>query len=42
MEHLSEEGIAARGDTGEGDPVQAIQDRFGIPVDRVSVSRTAG
>ena len=75
MERLSEEGIAARGDTGEGEPLQAIQDalatfpadrialfvhegdaagyregvdsdevheRFGIPVDRVSVSRAAG
>ena len=75
MQHLSEEGVAARGDTGEGEPLQAIQDalgtfpadrialfvhegdartyredvdpdavqdRFGIPVDRVSVSRTAG
>jgi hypothetical protein len=75
MQHLSEEGIAARGDTGEGEPLQAIQDalatfpadrialfvhkgdartyredvgpdavqdRFGVPVDRVSISGIAG
>ena len=34
--------FAFRVDAGEGDPVEAIQDRFGIPVDRVGVSRTAG
>lgn len=37
---LSQEGLAARGDTGESDPVQAIQDSLQtFPADRIIIFR---
>ena len=34
----AEEGVAARGDTGEGDPLQAIQDALAtFPADRIAL-----
>ncbi len=40
---LSDEGVAARGDTGESDPVQAIQDSLQtFPADRIIIFRHSG
>jgi hypothetical protein len=40
---LSEEGVDARGDTGESDPLQAIQDSLQtFPADRIIVFRHRG
>jgi len=40
---LSDEGVAARGDTGESDPLQAIQDALQtFPAERIIIFRHSG